>query len=309
MKVIYGIGKVKALRGSVLAIGVFDGLHVGHRKLIRAAVRRARTLGVPAAVMTFFPHPVQVLTPEKYLPFIVSLPHRLKLMEELGVDACVVIRFTKRFSRLSPRQFIQRYLAGQVGPQEIFVGDDFRFGQGREGTQELFKEAGKKHGFKVNAVVPVKAGRQKIGSSRIRHLILEGKLKAAERLLGRPVSVMGRVVRGDGRGRKLGFPTANITPANEVIPPVGVYAVRVVVGGKRYAGMANVGCRPSFTRGRARVNIETHLFNVRRSLYGKEIIIEFARRLRAERCFASVEAMTAQLKRDETKARRILGLS
>jgi len=307
MKVIYGIGKVdKTFKEAVLAIGVFDGLHIGHQKLIKAAVRRARKIGTPAIVMTFSPHPVQVLHPDSYLPFIVSLPHRLKLIEQLNVEACIVVRFTKQFSRLTAEQFIKKYLVERIRPQEIFVGGDFCFGQRREGTALYFKNAGRKYGFKVNAVSPVKVGGKKVGSSHIRRLITQGKLDVAKRFLGRNVSVIGKVVKGDGRGEILGFPTANICPENEMILPFGVYAVRVMVDNKNFIGMANVGRRPSFRKNKSRMNIEAHIFDFKKSLYGKEIMIEFIKKIRNERAFDLPRAMTAQLARDEIKSRAIL---
>lgn len=307
MKVIYGIGKAKkAFKNAVLAIGVFDGLHIGHQKLIRAAVKRAKALGGPAIVMTFSPHPVQVLKPGNYLPFIVSLPERLKLIERLDVMACVVVHFTKRFSRLTAQQFVKRCLVDHICPKEIFVGSDFRFGQGRAGTLECFKEAGREYGFKVNTVSPVKGGRKKIGSSRIRRLITDGKIYMAGRFLGRNVSVAGKVVKGDGRGALLGFPTANINLSNEVIPPIGAYAVRVVIDNKTFSGMANIGRRPSFKKDGNEVNIEAHVFNFKRALYGKQIIVEFIKKIRKEKIFDSKQKMIAQLKRDEIKSKAIL---
>jgi riboflavin kinase/FMN adenylyltransferase len=308
MKVIYGIGKAKDIfKNAVLAIGVFDGVHIGHQKLIKAAVQKAKSLGGPAVVMTFSPHPVQVLRPDNYLPFIVSLPQRLRLIEQLGVAACVVVRFTRKFSQLTPQQFIKRYLIGHIRPREIFVGDDFCFGKNRGGTVEYLKEAGREYGFKVNAVAPVRGGRKKVGSSRVRQLIAEGKLYVAKRFLGRDVSVVGRVVKGEGRGRTLGFPTANIYPQNKVLPPVGVYAARVVVGGEKFNGMANVGRRPTFkgTEGED-VNIEVHIFQFQKMLYGKEITVEFIKRVRQERVFSSKEKLVAQLKRDKVRVEKIL---
>ncbi|MCK5083177.1 MAG: bifunctional riboflavin kinase/FAD synthetase [Candidatus Omnitrophica bacterium] len=307
MKVIYGIGKVdRTLTNAVLAIGVFDGLHVGHQKLIKAAVRRAQKIGAPAIVMTFSPHPVRVLHPDSYLPFIVSLPHRFKLIEQLGISACIVVRFTKKFSQLTSQQFIKKYLAGRLCPKEIFVGGDFCFGKKREGTALYFKEAGREYGFKVNAVSPVRMGRKKIGSSQIRRLIVQGKLDEVRRLLGHSVSVMGKVVKGDGRGRTLGFPTANIYPEDEMIVPVGVYAVRVIVGHKEFSGMANVGRRPSFKKKKNLINVETHIFDFKKLLYGKEIIVKFIKKIRNERVFDSPKKMSAQLARDEMKCRNIL---
>ncbi len=307
MKVIYGIGKVKRfIKNSVLAIGVFDGLHVGHQKLVKAAVRKAKALGGPAVVMTFSPHPVQVLKPKKYLPFVVSLSHRLQLIEQLNADICIVVQFTKRFSQQTARQFIKKYLAEHIQPKEVFVGGDFRFGQNRQGTLDYFKEVGKEYGFNVNTVSPVGAGGKKIGSSRIRHLITEGRLSIAKRYLGRDFSVMGKVVKGDGRGETLGFSTANVAPQNKVILPIGVYAVRVIVGEKRLKGMANVGRRPTFKKKNSPVNIEAHIFDFKKDIYGKEIVIEFIKKIRKEKIFDSPAKMSAQLKRDEIKSRAIL---
>lgn len=307
MKVIYGIGEIKKVfKNSVLAIGVFDGLHIGHQCLIKAAVKKAKAIGGPAIVMTFSPHPVQVLKPNSYMPFVVSLKHRLKLIERLGVKVCIVVHFTKKFSQLSARQFVKRYLADGIRPEEVYVGNDFRFGQERSGTIEDFREEGRLYGFRVNTVPTVKSGNKKIGSSYIRRLIIDGKLSLAKRFLGRNVSVMGTVVRGDGRGRRLGFPTANIHPQNAVIPPVGVYAVYGRIGNKCYKGMANIGCRPSFKKKEDSIILEVHLFHLKRSLYGQEIIIEFVKKIRKERAFPSQEQLIAQIKKDAIKVNRML---
>jgi riboflavin kinase/FMN adenylyltransferase len=309
MKVIFGIGKVRERRkNTVLAIGVFDGVHRGHQALIRRAVEKARSLGGEAIVMTFMPHPVRVVHPEIDLPYIVSLPYRLKLIEGLGVDACIVVHFTKRFSRLSPQRFIQRYVKAPIQPKEIFVGDDFRFGHDRSGTIDYFREAGRRWGFTVNVVDAIKGGENKIGSSIIRRFISDGELSRAGRLLGRRVSLMARVIRGDGRGKTLGFPTANMCLRDVVIPPRGVYAVRVKIGGKMFNGMANVGCRPSFHTGRS-VNVETHLFNFRGGLYQKEIVVDFIKKIRDEKIFPSREIFVTQLKKDKSKAQAILSVS
>ena len=306
MNVIYAIGKVKKkFKNAVLAIGVFDGVHRGHQALIQGAVRRARQLGGEPLVMTFWPHPVHVLHPELGLPYIISLHHRLKLIEELGAKARIVVHFTRRFARLSPEQFIQRYIIAHIAPKEIYVGNDFRFGQGREGTLEYFQQAGVKYGFKVRVVDAVKAGKKKIGSSMIRQLIGEGKLAQAAKFLGRGVSVMGKVVHGDGRGKEFGFPTANIFIQNGVIPPLGVYAVRVRIGRKIFNGMTNIGRRPSFKKN-DRVHLETHVFNFHSSLYNKEIIVEFVQKIREEKKFNSRERFIAQLRDDRVRTQRIL---
>jgi len=315
MKVIYGIGKVKKkFKNAVLAIGVFDGVHRGHQVLIKKAVQRAKAINGHALVMTFAPHPVHVLHPGKELPFISSLSYRLKLIEQLGVAACIVVRFTKQFSRLSPQKFIKNYLVDKIQPKEVLVGDDFRFGQNRSGTLTYFQQAGEKYKFSVNVLhsIGVSLSRHceniqsKIGSTMIRQLISEGKLYRAKKLLGRRVGIMGRVVRGDGRGKLLGYPTINILPHKEVIPPIGVYAARVHLGDNHYAAMVNIGRRPSFKGLNQKIIIEAHVFNFKKSIYGKEILIEFIKKIRSEKTFISQEKLIGQLKKDEIKVKNVL---
>ena len=270
MKVIYGIGRLKSpFKNSVLAIGVFDGLHIGHQELIKKTIERAKAIGGTSIVLTFSPHPVHVLHPEIHLPLIVSLPYRLKLIEELGVDISLVIRFTKQFSKLSSEKFIKEYLVKFLAAKEVFVGDDFRFGQNRSGTLDYFKEAAKIYGFKVHGVHPVGGSQHKISSTDIRNLISEGKLDEAKQFLGRPVSIMGVVKKGEQRGRILGFPTANIEWHDEILPPLGVYAVGVEIDKKVFRGMANLGRRPTFKAAKSPVNIEVHIFDFNKNIYGK----------------------------------------
>jgi len=312
MKVIYGIGKVpKKIQNAVLAMGVFDGLHLGHQQLIRRAIKQAKAINGQTLVMTFHPHPVHVLRPDAALPLIVSLSHRLKLIEDMGVAKCIVINFTKQFAKLSPQKFIKRYFVDHICPKEIFVGEDFRFGKDRGGGLNCFKMIGQKYGFKVNDVkhVNLKESRGKIGSTLIRQLIIDGKLKQAEKLLGRKISVMGKVVKGDSRGKILGFPTANILPENEVVLPLGVYAVKVLLKKKWYHGMANVGQRPSFQPSSNAVHTEVHIFDFNRNIYGQNIFMEFTKKIRSEKIFPTQESLISQLKRDEHKARSIFTLS
>ena len=304
MKVLYGLGQArKNFKNCVLAIGVFDGLHVGHQELIRTMIRRARTSGSQAIVLTFSSHPVHVLHPEIPLSLIVSFDYRLKLIEDLGVDGCFVVRFTKKFAHLSPDKFIRNYLIDGLKAQAVFVGDDFRFGQNRTGTIEIFKELGRRWELEVHGVHPVLGNRHKVSSTDIRSLIVQGKLDEAKKYLGRNVSIMGTVRQGDLRGRALGFPTANIYPTHEVIPPLGVYAVKVVIGKKKYHGMTNIGRRPSFPSRNELINIETHIFNFKKNIYGQKIIVEFINRIRDEKAFLSKEKLVAQLEKDEQKVR------
>ncbi len=216
-----------------------------------------------------------------------------------------MVHFTRRFAGLSPQNFIKRYIVDKIHPKEIFVGDDFRFGHGRGGTLDYFKEEGKKYGFVMNVFKVVsfaKAHHKKIGSTWIRQLISEGKLSQAKKLLGRNVSILGEVVKGDGRGKTLGFPTANLHLCKKIILPVGVYAVNVKIGENKFPAMANVGYRPSFKKTNNALNIEVHIFNFHKNIYGKEILIEFMKKIRSEKKFLSREQLVQQLQRDKIKA-------
>ena len=307
MKTVYGIGQTdKKYRQAVMAIGVFDGVHIGHQKLIAMTVAKARRRGGEAIVMTFDPHPVKVLKPDCYMPYIVSLEHRLQLIAGLGVDVCVVVHFTRRFAGLSAEKFVCRYIIDRIGPEEIVVGEEFCFGSDRSGGVTMLKEMGAAHGFRVSPVRPVADNQEKIGSTAIRKLIAAGELKLAKKYLGRDVSLMGTVIRGDGRGRTLGYPTANISLNDEVLPPLGVYAARIVIKGRRYDAMVNIGHRPSFKKESSPISLEVHIFRFRRAIYGETVLVEFVRRIRNEKMFLSKIDLIKQLREDAVLAQKIL---
>lgn len=304
MKVISAAGRKKfQFKKPFLAIGIFDGVHLGHQRLIQQVVCQARSIGGTSVVMTFDPHPVHVLHPQIDCPLLVSLPYRLKLMEALGVDVCLIVRFTKKFSRLTPQQFIQDYLVERIHPQEVFLGDDFRFGQNRSGDLEFFQEASRRYGFKVHIISAVKSHEERISSTRIRQLISSGKFLAASRLLGRRVSVFGKVIKGDSRGEKLGFPTANLAGGGDPLIPPGVYLVYVILDKKMFQGIANIGFRPSFYTKKGKVLFEVHILDFHENIYGREMIVEIIQKLREEKEFSTREELIAQIKTDEIKAR------
>jgi len=308
MEILRGLSKLtKTYPRPVVAIGIFDGLHQGHQKLIRKTLQRAQATGGTPMVLTFYPHPVNVLRPDIRVPLIVSLDHRLELIKRFGIRVCIVVRFTKSFSNISPQKFVEQYLVRKLGVCEVIVGDDFRFGRDRSGTIAIFEDAGKQYGFKVHAIAAHKKDKRPVSSTRIRVLISQGKFPEARKMLGRPVSVMGRVVPGDKRGQSLGYPTANIlVDVKEIaVPPTGVYAVRILIGGRVFDGVANIGVRPSFTSSSEEV-IEVHLFDFDENLYGKEIIVQFFKRLRDEKKFSSKEGLIAQIRKDAHRARTIL---
>ena len=306
MKVMFGIGKVKsALKNTVAAIGVFDGVHKGHQELIRKTVASARRNNAKSLVVTFHPHPVEVLH-KRELSYLVSLPYRLELIKALGVDYVLVITFTRKFAQLKPEEFVKKYLVKQLGVREVFVGDDFRFGENRSGDVDLFTAMGEKHGFQVNHMHLIKkiSEADKISSSRLRELISAGKLHEAASMLGRPVSVMGQVIRGDGRGKTIGYPTANLQWERSILPPRGVYIVQVHFKNRCYQGMANIGVRPSFQNKNARVSLEVHILNFKKNIYDKPLIVEFLQKIRDEQRFPSVPSLVDQIRLDEQTARR-----
>lgn len=307
MKTVYGIGQTKlAYRHAVMAIGVFDGVHIGHAKLISLAVEKAKRRGGEALVMTFSPHPVKILKPDRYMPYIISLEHRLRLISELGVAVCIVVHFTRRFSSLTAENFVQRYIVNRIRPEEIVVGEEFRFGSDRGGNISFLQRMGGRYGFAVSPVHPVTDQNEKIGSTAIRRLIAAGELEMAGKYLGRDVSLIGVVVRGDGRGRTLGYPTANIKLNDEVLPPLGVYAARVQIHGRRYGAMVNIGHRPSFKKESSPISLEVHIFNFRKNIYGQTVLVEFVRRIRSEKMFLSKMELVKQLQEDSRQTQKIL---
>lgn len=252
-------------------------------------------------VMTFFPHPIHVLNPKFHLPLLVSLRHRLKLIERMGVSICVIVKFTKEFSNLKPREFIHRYLVKAIRPKEVFLGNDFRFGKNRSGDIQLLKKTGRLQGFKIHLISPVKSGNRVISSTLIRRFIVRGSLNEAKKLLGREVSILGKVKKGDGRGERLGFPTANLDIPKGVILPHGVFAVEVVLDNKTLKGMANVGYRPSFNKNK-KANVEVHIFDYHKNIYRKEIEVKLITRIRDEKRFKRQDQLIKQVIQDKKKA-------
>lgn len=302
-------------RNPVVAIGIFDGVHRGHQVILKRAVERARRIqGTPIAI-TFDPHPLAVLNPRIVPSLLLSLKQRLEAFAACGIRATVVIPFTRSFSRWTPRQFVERLLVKTIRVREAVVGHDFGFGAGRSGSLATLKRFGQQCGFQVHAIPPIRIAGQRVASHQIRDHIRRGDLNTAAQLLGRPVSVGGQVVRGTGRGKRLGFPTANLKIEAGILPPVGVYAVQAKacpersrrVDSRCWAGMANIGLRPTF-RGRVDLAplLEVHLFGLRKSLYGRRLEVAFHKRLRAERRFPSPQALARQLSRDATRAQASL---
>ncbi|MDP2905634.1 MAG: riboflavin biosynthesis protein RibF [Candidatus Omnitrophota bacterium] len=305
MIIIHGINKIRKFRKPVLAIGVFDGVHRGHEKILRAVANKAERIGGTAMAMTFWPHPQDA-------GHLYSLEHRLRLIAGCGIKVCVVVGFNKRFAATSAEYFIKRILADLIRPAYVYVGGNFNFGRGGRGDYRMLEELAGAYRFGVKVFGVLKAGGRPVSSTHIRALIRGGKLFAASSLLGRPVSVLGTVVRGRALGSKLGFPTANINPHHEIIPPSGVYAVQVFIGDKIYRGVCNIGRKPTFNpqenfcpRQESREDIEVYIFDFKKNIYGRYIEVRFIKRIRNEKKYASIPQLAAQIKRDAIAARRL----
>jgi len=299
MKIITGLRRVPRCARPVVALGVFDGVHAGHREIIGFCVGRARALRGTSVIVTFWPHPGK----EEHL---YSLSHRLRLFAEMGVDVCVVIRFTPSFAAMSAEAFIRRVLVGKIGASLVCVGSNFRFGSRAAGTVRTLKRFAAALGFGVK-VFPMKAvGAHAVSSTLIRACVRRGDLRRASRLLGRPVSIFGTVERGRAYARVLGFPTANVNPHHEVIPPPGVYAVHVVLGARARCGVCYIGPAPRFLRGTRKedpVSIEVHIFDFKKMIYGLDIEVQFFARIRNRMEFSSPLRLSEQIQKDIHAAR------
>ena len=293
----------RIVRGPILTLGNFDGLHLGHRKIISKVSERARRLDSPSVVYTFEPHPLKVVAPSMSPPMIVDAVAKAALVEALGIDFMVIAEFTKEFAAKHPRAFVEEEIV-PLRPREVWVGHDFSFGKAKAGTVDYLRHLGEEFGFTVLVIPAYMKGGEVVSSSRIRKLVSVGRLAEAASLLGRNFSMSGRVVKGRNIGRELGFPTANLSTVTELMPADGVYAARAIVSGKRHGAIVNIGVAPTFG-GKARC-VEVHILGFRDNIYGKKIEVEFVRRLRGERAFKSKEALITQIRKDSERAGKIL---
>lgn len=308
MILITDLGKInKRFTSSVITLGNFDGLHRGHQELIRLIIQRARETASHSMVVTFRPHPLKILAPEQCPPLISIYEEKIELLERLGIDVLVKIPFTLEFAAMEPRAFVKDVLCGLLGAREIFVGYNYRFGKGRKGNIRLLRELGEEFGFVVREIEQVSLDGEVISSTLIRQLLKNGEVEHAAKLLGRDYALSGIVVKGDGRGRGLGFPTANIAPKHAIIPRNGVYAVRLFVRDKYYNGIVNIGMRPTFEAHSPA--IEVHIFDFDEDIYGEEITVYFVSRIREEKKFRNAEALTNQINADIEIAKHVLSLS
>lgn len=289
----------------VVALGSFDGIHKGHQIIIGETVHQAKAVGGLSGVFTFHPHPLRVLAPEQAPGLITALPQKMRILNELGVDCLVLKTFTKDFANTDFRSFVEEYLVGYLKVKGVVVGEDFRFGRASIGNVAAMQELGKAFGFTVTVFETIRVNGIEVRSTLIRELVQTGRVDELETYLGRPYAIAGKVAHGDGRGRHLGFPTANVTLSEDyIIPRYGVYAVQLLIDGERYPAVANIGVRPTFQR--SELSIEIHIMDVSMDLYGRDVEVEFIKMLRAEKRFDSVDELVRQITADANTARQIL---
>jgi riboflavin kinase/FMN adenylyltransferase len=290
----------KSLKGCVVALGTFDGVHRGHQAVIRKAVAFSKKIKACSLALTFDPHPQQLIVPKRGLKLLTTLKEREELFYRQGIEGVLVIKFSQHLRKLSYERFIKNYLVNRLGVSRVFVGYDFAFGHGRAGDVSNLRQLGEKYGFQVTVVPPVVANHRHIKSSNIRELVSRGSFSEALRLLGHPYPISGRVVRGMGRGKELGFPTANLqVDDHKLIPAQGVYAGRVE--GKKCA--VNIGSRPTF--GVDHTLVEVYILNFKGNLRRKTIKVDLIKKLRSEIQFSDVEDLKEQIKKDILKVKRL----
>lgn len=292
-----------SLGPTLLTIGNFDGVHRGHQYIISRLVAEAKRQNLPAVALTFEPHPVKLLNPQKNLELIMPFAERARLIAHYGVDILLTVRFTHELAQTPAEQWVQNVLVEQLAAKMLYIGYDFSFGRGRDGDALHLKRLGQKFDFLVHQLPPEEEDGKPISSSRIRRLVAAGEVQKVERLLGRPFHLRGRVVAGEGRGRQLGYPTANLRTEWELLPHIGVYAAVAVVDGQAHSAAVNIGKNPTFDLQELR--LEAYLLDYSGDLYGREMELHFVNRLRDEIKFDSAPQLVEEMEKDVIKTRRL----
>ncbi len=301
MRLFHGTDNAEIQRPTVLTLGVFDGLHLGHQLIIRTVAERAKISGAVPTAITFDPHPRAVLHPASSPPLLQTLDQKVEGFGILGIEQTIVVRFTEEFAQIRAEDFLRDVVSERLQAREVYLGRGFNFGHNREGNIDLLRRVSTELGFVADEAPEVRLRGQRVSSSKIRELLAQGRVNLARRMLGRPYGVEGMVVRGNERGHTLGFPTANLHPQNRVIPAHGVYVTGTLIDGQWRRSVTNVGTRPTFETG-TEPSVETFVINWSGDLYGDVIRVRFLYRLRDEKKFASLEDLKAQIENDVARA-------
>ncbi len=326
MEVIRGPGKSgKKFQETVATIGAFDGVHIGHQKIIREVTESAEESGGRSVVVTFDPHPSKIVA-DAPVPVLLSLPGKINLLRELGIEVCLIVNFNRKFSHLSPQDFIREILVDYLKVRVVIIGYNYVFGKDRKGNAGLLSEMGSKYGFSVRQIEPVKVGSEVVSSTRIRELVGKGDFVKANSFLGRPYEITGKVEKGEARGRIIGFPTANIDIPYGLLPPPGVYAGFTVIGGEKYRAGLSLGYRPTFSPDEDKASFattgiaaelarpkakggapiaEVHILDFNGSIYGEELTFYFLRKIRDEIAFSNPDELKRQIEKDIEKVRTL----
>ena len=303
MRLFHGTDNAEIARPTVLTLGVFDGLHLGHQLIMKTVVDRAREAGAIPTVITFEPHPRAVLHPESAPPLLQTFDQKIEALGVLGIEQTIVIRFDKAFSAIRAEEFLREVVANRLQAKAVYLGRGFAFGHNREGDIKLLRSVSERLGFFADEVSEVRLRGRRIGSTRIRDLLQQGHVNLARRMLGRPYGVEGQVVRGASRGATLGFPTANLHPQNRVIPRGGVYVTATLIDGQWRRSVTNIGTRPTFGDA-LEPSVETYVLGWSGDLYGDVLRVRFLHRLRDEKKFSSIDELKTQIDRDVARAHK-----
>jgi riboflavin kinase/FMN adenylyltransferase len=303
MEIIKGIENLKRpLRNPVVTLGNFDGVHLGHQKIFQRVKEEASKSHGEGVVITFEPHPLKVLAPERFLPLLTPFRKKMILIEKSRMDTVLCLEFSLAFSEIPPLEFIKNILVEKIKVKKLIIGYNYHFGKGQKGDAQTLREAGKVFDFDVEVVEPLKIGSTIVSSSKIRDLIQQGEIEEASKLLGRDYPIIGKVVEGAKRGQTLGFPTANLEISDDLYPKAGVYAVTVEWHQQRFNGLSNVGFNPTFlpekTGGGKPISFEVYILGFNRDIYGEEIQVSFKRRIRDETRFDSSTQLIQQIQKD-----------
>jgi riboflavin kinase/FMN adenylyltransferase len=301
MRLFHGTDNAKIARPTVVTLGVFDGLHLGHQLIMQTVVERARTIGAVPTVITFEPHPRALLHPESAPPLLQTFDQKIEALGVLGIEQTIVIHFDESFAQIRAEDFLRDVIVDRLHAKEVYLGCGFAFGHGREGNIDLLRSVSKSLSFLADEVPELRLRGRRVSSSRIRELLQQGRVGIARRMLGRPYGVEGRVVRGAERGVKLGFPTANLHPQNRVIPRNGVYVTATLIDSEWRRSVTNIGTRPTFGENNES-SLETFVMNWSGDLYGDVVRVRFLHRLRAEKKFNSLDELKSQIKSDVARA-------
>lgn len=307
MKIIKDLTEIERDGKSVITLGTFDGLHLAHQKIVQEVINRSRQIDGRNFLLTFEPHPRKVIPGRNDVKLLSTLEEKTVVLEKLGLENLFVINFTTEFSKQSPEDFVKKYLVDGIGLTEIIIGYDHHFGKGRDGNFKLLEDMGRKYNFSVTLIPEFSVDEETVSSTKIRNALLEGNVVKANKMLGRLYSFKGKIVRGDGRGRQLGFPTANISVSDEdkLIPAKGIYAAECTVQNQKHYGLLSLGSRPTFHKN-GDIIPEFYIFDFDRDIYEEIMQVELVEKIRNEEKFNSVDALISQMKNDEEKGKIIL---